>query len=41
MELENLFADVTGKGTSGGTARLKVPMQWTGADCSVVVLKSL
>ena len=40
-ELGNLFADAKGKGTSGETARPKVPMRRTGADCSVVVVKSL
>ena len=36
MELENLVGSVKGKGTSGRTARLKVPMGQAGADCSVV-----
>jgi hypothetical protein len=39
MELENLFGDVKGKGTSGGTARPKVLMRQTGADCPVVAVK--
>jgi hypothetical protein len=39
MELENLIGDVKGKGTSGGTVRLKVPMHRPGADYLVVVLK--
>jgi hypothetical protein len=38
-ELENLAGDAKGKGTSGETARLKVPMHRRGADCSVVVMK--
>ena len=38
-ELENLFGDAKGKGTSGGPARPKVPMRQPGADCSVVVTK--
>jgi hypothetical protein len=38
-ELENLSGDVKGKGTSGQTARPKVPMCWPGADCLVVVMK--
>ena len=38
-ELENLAGDAKGKGTSGGTARPKVPMRRSGADCSVVVMK--
>jgi hypothetical protein len=41
VELGNLFGDAKGKGASGGTARPKVPMRRTGADCPVVVLKSL
>ena len=36
MELENLVGDAKGKGTSGRTARPKVPMGQAGADCSVV-----
>jgi hypothetical protein len=39
MELENLVGSAKGKGSSGRTARLKVPMGQTGADCSVVVRK--
>jgi hypothetical protein len=35
-ELENLVGSVKGKGSSGRTARLKVPMGQAGADCSVV-----
>jgi hypothetical protein len=38
-ELENLVGSVKGKGTSGSTARPKVPMGQVGADCSVVVMK--
>jgi hypothetical protein len=38
-ELENLGGSVKGKGSSGQTARLKVPMGRPGADCSVVVRK--
>src|SRR5436853_5539194 len=38
-ELENLVGSVKGKGTSGRTARPKVPMGHPGADCSVVVMK--
>ena len=38
-ELENLADDAKGKRTSGGPARLKVPMRRAGADCSVVVVK--
>src|SRR5262249_47187975 len=35
-ELENLAGDGKGKGASGKTARPKVPMRQSGADCSVV-----
>ena len=38
-ELENLIGDAKGKGTSGETARPKVPMRRPGADCFVVVMK--
>jgi hypothetical protein len=38
-ELENLGGSDKGKGTSGRTARLKVPMGQPGADCLVVPLK--
>src|SRR5437660_6561935 len=38
-ELENLAGDAKGKGTSGSSARPKVPMRQSGADCSVVALK--
>ena len=38
-ELGNLLGDVKGKGTSGRTARPKVPMRPTGADCFVVAVK--
>ena len=38
-ELENLFGDAKGKGTSGGPARLNVPMRRPGSDCSIVVMK--
>jgi hypothetical protein len=38
-DLENLVGSVKGKGSSGRTARLKVPMGQPGADCSVVVMK--
>jgi hypothetical protein len=36
-ELENLAGDAKGKGTSGATARPKVPMRRRGTDCLVVV----
>ena len=36
-ELENLVGSVKGKGPSGRTARPKVPMDPSGADCSVVL----
>ena len=39
MELETLAGDEKGKGTSGSTARPKVPMRQLGADCSVVAVK--
>ena len=39
MELENLVGAAKGKGTSGRTARPKVPMHRLGAHCSVVVVK--
>ena len=39
MELENLVSSVKGEGSSGRTARLKVPMGQSGADCSVVLIK--
>jgi len=39
-ELENLVGSVKGKGTSGRTARLKVPMGEPGADCSIVPMKA-
>ena len=39
MELENLAGDGKGKGTSGRTVRLKVPMRQSGADYLVVLLK--
>ena len=38
-ELENLVGSVKEKGTSGSTARPKVPMGQPGADCSVVPMK--
>jgi hypothetical protein len=38
-ELETLAGDAKGKGTSGSTARPKVPMRQLGADCSVVAVK--
>jgi hypothetical protein len=38
-ELENLAGSAKGKGSSGRTVRLKVPMGQPGADCSVVVMK--
>ena len=38
-ELENLVGSAKGKGTSGRTVRLKVPMGQPGADCFVVVMK--
>ena len=37
-ELENLFGDGKGKGTSG-TPRPKVPRRRAGTDCPVVVMK--
>ena len=39
MELENLIGDGKGKGTSGRTARPKVPRRQSGADCPVVAVK--
>jgi len=38
-ELENLAGDEKGKGASGRTARPKVPMRQSGADCLVVPMK--
>ena len=38
-ELETLAGDVKGKGTSGETARPKVPMHRLGSDYSIVVMK--
>ena len=38
-ELENLAGDAKGKGTSGESARPKVPMHRSGSDCSIVVMK--
>jgi hypothetical protein len=38
-ELETLFGDVKGKGTSGDPTRLKVPMRRAGSDCSIVAMK--
>src|ERR1700747_2664341 len=38
-ELENLAGDAKGQGTSGETARPKVPMHWRGADCFAVAMK--
>src|SRR5215470_12569338 len=38
-ERENLAGDAKGKGTSGESARPKVPMRRRGADCLVVVMK--
>src|SRR5450830_176133 len=38
-ELENLYGDGKGKGTSGEPARPKVPMRHPGADCFVVAMK--
>jgi len=38
-ELENLVGHDKGKGTSGSTARPKVPMGQPGADCSVIPMK--
>ena len=37
-ELETLVGDVKGKGTSGSSARLKVPMRRSGSDCSTIVV---
>ena len=39
MERENLDGDAKGKGTSGETARPKVPMHRRGADCFAVAMK--
>ena len=39
MELETLYCDAKGKGTSGDPARLKVPKRKTGSDCPIVVEK--
>jgi len=39
MELENLSGGGKGKGTSGSSARPKVPMRRAEADCSVVAWK--
>ena len=38
-ELETLVGHAKGKGTSGGPARLKVPMGQSGADRPIVVTK--
>src|SRR5215813_671891 len=38
-ELGNLAGDAKGKGTSGETARPKVPMRRPGADCVVLARK--
>src|SRR5262249_25147830 len=38
-ELGNLAGDAKGKGTSGETARPKVPMRWPGADRFVLARK--
>jgi len=38
-ELENLAGDDKGKGTSGSSARPKVPMRQSGADCLVVPMR--
>src|SRR6266849_4644540 len=38
-ELENLAGDEKGKGTSGSSARPKVPMRQSGADCLVVPMR--
>jgi hypothetical protein len=38
-ELENLVGDGKGKGTSGRTTRLKVPMRQPGSHCSIVARK--
>src|SRR5674476_171369 len=38
-ELENLYGDGKGKGTSGEPVRPKVPMRHPGADCFVVAMK--
>ena len=38
-ELENLFGGDKGKGPSGSSARPKVLIRWTGADCPVVAMK--
>ena len=38
-ELENLIGGGKGKGTSGSSVRLKVPIRRSGTDCLVVALK--
>src|ERR1044071_2391717 len=38
-ELENLFGDAKGKGTSDSPARPKVPICWAEADCPVVAMR--
>ena len=38
-ELENLFGGDKGKGTSGSSARPKVPIRRAGADCPAVAMK--
>ena len=38
-ELENLFGDDAGKGTSGGPREAEIPIRQTGADCPVVAVK--
>ena len=38
-ELENLAGDDKGKGASGRSARPKVLMRWSGADCLVVPMR--
>ena len=39
MELENLLGGDKGKGTSGSSARPKVPIRRAGADCPVVAMR--
>ena len=39
MERESLVGDDKGKGTSGGTMRLKVPMHQPESHCSIVARK--
>ena len=38
-ELENLIGGAKGEGTSGSSARPKVPIRRSGADCPVLAMK--